>query len=234
MLVLKIMPVRDDVKKYRFLGKLIKRRRTSGSVRYNISVNGCVHTVVELHENELCDEQLVRLFKAYSGKIIVPRQYENHPVFEGRLFDASPYRSLAAVSSLINYLKNNGNKTLTVCIHISGEKAFDKLGELLRCVKSLTVICEQSAAALAFVDNCYKTYGVKPHICAGTPESEFDVKADFTVFEENGRNIIEVFGKTAVLYPDPLYFADFASLEIFAGWGIKPDVLCAAFGKTRS
>ena len=234
MLILKIMPECGGVKKQRFFGRLIKRHSTGSAVRYNISVNGCVHTVVEVCESELCNEQLERLFKAYSGKIIVPQQYENHPAFEGKLFDATPYRCLAAVSSLINYMKTNVNKKLTVCIHISGEKVFDILGELLRCAKSLTVICEQSAAALAFAENCYKTYGVKPHICTAVPESEFDVNADFTTFEKNGRSFIAVCGKTAVLYPDPLYFADCASFETFAEWGINRNVLCAAFSKTRS
>ncbi len=238
MLILKIIPVREDVKRCRFFGKFIKGHYTNRAVRYNVSVDGCIHTVVELRENELSDEHLLRLFKAYSGKIIVPQQYENHPAFAGKLFDASPFRCLAAVSSLKHYLEFGDNKNMTVCIRISGEMVYGILADILPFVKSLTVIAVPSAAALDFSEKCYITYGVKPFITAEKPQVEFDIYADFTAFEENGRNIIEVFGNTAVLYPDPAYFAHFDYFETFSEWGISRDVICAAFctvgNKTRS
>ncbi len=233
MLILKITPD-DRVKKCRIFGTLLKRQSGYNAVRYNITVNGSIHTVVEMSENELYDEQLTRLFKAYAGKIIVPEKYAAHPVFEGKLFDDTPYKCFSAVSSLINYLKSGTDKRLAVCLRISGERVFEVLDGLLPFVKSLTVVCEPSAAALAFLEKCYISYGVKPFITSEKPQLEFDINADFTAFEENGRSIIEVFGKTAVLYPDPLCFADGDSFETFVGWGINRDVLCAALSKTRS
>lgn len=230
MLVLKITPECRRNEKNRFWGKFIKHHRENEAVRYNITVNGCVHTVVEVCETELYDAQLSRLLKAYSGKIIVPRQYENHPAFAQKLFDASPYRCLAAVSSLINYLKYNGNKNISLCVCVTGAEVFGILAEVLPFVKSLTVVSDRSAEAFDFSEKCYVTYGVKPFITSQMPQTEFDICADLTVPDEKGRSEIGVFGKTAVLYADARYYSQCGCFETFCEWGIRGDVLCAAFG----
>lgn len=236
MLFIKIKPALST-EKHGLFGKLIKKKCLDEAVRYNIKVNGDVHTVVELSETMLHDEKVKRLLNAFRGRIIVPEKYAGNPVFDGLLFDDTPYKCMAAVSSLISYVKNSSCKNMSVCIRVAGDAAFGILGELLPHIKSLSVVCGQNAASSDFARMCYHTYGVKPHLYSELPEDEFDVFADFTSFDKNCKSIITVQGKTAVLYPDPFYFADCSSYETFSGWGIDSHTLCAALSvppKTRS
>ncbi len=236
MLFIKIKPVLN-IEKQGFFGRFTKKKHLDEAVRYNVKVNGDVHTVVEVSEAMLHAEGVTRLLNAYRGRIIVPEKHAGNPVFDGILFDDTPYKCMASVSSLISYVKNGTCKTMSVCVRIVGEGVFEILVELLPHIKSLAVVCEQGDAALEFARKCYMNYGVKPHLYSDLPECNFDIFADFTSFDKNCKSIITVQGKTAVLYPDPFYFADCSSYETFCEWGINNHTLCAALSappKTRS
>lgn len=231
MLVLKINGEREKIKKVKGLfRKKIFYETPEDIKRYSVEVKGKKVLVLELTEKDLDKEDVITLLKMYKGRVLVSEDNINYELLKEYLFDPKAYFQRAVLSSLKNQIRTVNKEWKNICIKIDDFSPFTELFELVKISKKVTFITQKNPTTNKFLNDCYYEFGAMVSV-KGECSSENDVFLDLDKIDGNGKLMINVKGKSFLLYPDTTYFTGDEEYKKLVNFNIHHNLICAAFSK---
>ena len=205
-----------------------KQVTEQGIERNNFKYNKKIHTIVSVPENMLESEEFLKLLKMFEGQILVCNDERINALVEPYRFNPLPYFKDAVYSSLYNIIKTD-QSIKTVCIKDSAFKSSEALFDIVKISKNTIIETEPTIETQRFCDECYYNFGAFVRI------TRFHINRDNGLFintediDREGKGVVSIDGKEAIIYPDPKYFNCDNQLKELLKYKIPIKTLCAGF-----
>ncbi|MBQ8182517.1 MAG: hypothetical protein IJ025_01275 [Clostridia bacterium] len=227
MLIIKYSDSKNGKEKQRtFIKRKIKRER--GVKRENIIILGKVCSLLEINDNIYSTNELERIFKVFSGKIIGKPSIIREFVPEEYRFCYETYYKRAIVSSIIKNFNNNLSG-FSVCIRDNDFQLLPEYADLVGKTKKLVFLSERNQNAAIFSQYCFVEYGAYVDFKNLCDTYSHNLFLDFLDIDETGRTFIKLDGKDMLIYPDAEYFITDYELSEVLKVGVPAKIACAAF-----
>ncbi len=230
MLILKITEEREQriKNKGRFRKKVVYENYDQIN-RYTINVSGKNVVVLELSEKNLENEDVATILRVYNNRVLVEEKYKRNKILVNYLFNPKAYYQRAVLSSLTNQIKTLNKDWQNICVKLKFFLPFNEFFSLVKISKNVTVITDESNLTDMFLNRCFCEYGAVVKLKNECATTDFDVFLDLDAIDNKGKVMIEVKGKTFLLYPDNTYFSNDAEYEKLQCFNLEHNEMCAAF-----
>lgn len=211
--------------------KMLFNKSTSHSkeriVRQNIKINDRLLCFLSISKNDISNHQVQRLLNVYKGRILVPREYKN--LFEAdMLFNVIPFFQKALVSSLTKQLAYVDADKRNLLIKVDDFKYFDEFSELVKLSKKVAFCTENCPEFEFFQSSCYKNFGAIVLLKDYSQSEDYGIIMDLNSLDEQGKLIIDFFGKHTLIYPDAAFFGANEAVQKLVYMGIDEKTASAA------
>ena len=230
MLVLEIQkPIITEKRRFFRKNQSVKQ----GIERKNFKYNKKIHTIVSVPENMLECEDFFKLIKMYKGQILASDDERINTIIEPYRFNPSQYFKEAVFSSLHNLIISEKN-IKTVCIKDTDFKPSKALYEIVKVSKNTIIESEPSIETQRFCDECYYNFGAFVRITRFHLNRENGLFLNTADIDSEGKGVVLVDGKQAIIYPDPKYFNCDNQLKELLRYKIPIKTLCAGFNEMNA
>lgn len=229
MLILEIQKP-NVIEKKRFFRR--KTQIEQGIERRNFKYNKKIHTIVSVPENMLESDDFLKLMKMYNGQILACNDERINALVEPYRFNPSQYFKEAVYSSLYNIIKSENN-IKTVCIKDDDFRSSGALSDIVKISKNTIIETEPTIETQRFCDECYYNFGAFVRITRFHTNREKGVFLNTADIDSEGKSMILIDGKEAVIYPDPKYFNCDNQLKELLKYKIPIKTLCAGFNEVN-
>ena len=210
--------------------RLFRKKQVTeqGIERNNFKYNKKIHTIVSVPENMLESEDFLKLIKMFEGQILVCDDERINALVEPYRFNPLPYFKDAVYSSLLNIIKTD-KSIKTVCIKDNAFKSSEALFDIVKISKNTIIETEQTIETQRFCDECYYNFGAFVRITRFHINRENGLFINTADIDHEGKGVVLIDGKEAIIYPDPKYFNCDNQLKELLKYKIPIKTLCAGF-----
>lgn len=207
-----------------------KLQPEQGIERSNFKYNEKIHNIVSVPENLLEADELLKLLKVFKGQVLVCDDERINEIAEPYRFNPLPYFKEALYSSLYNLILSEKN-IKSVCIKDDAFMCSKRLTEIVKVSKNIIIETEPNLETQRFCDECYYNYGAFVRITRFCTNKDKGVYFNTADIDNEGKSMVLIDGKEALIYPDPKYFNCDNKLKELLKYKIPIKTLCAGFSE---